>query len=583
MTTGSQEASLIAPHGGRLIQLIADDGRRRGLAEEAQTLRSWDLTQRQVCDIELLLNGGFSPLDGFMARADYEGVCAEMRLADGTLWPIPVTLDATEQFAEELSLGGRIALRHPEGMVLAIMTVSDVWSPDLQAEAVSVFGTDDDVHPGVFSLLKQTNPTYVGGSIEGLELPPQHSFPALRHTPAELRELFELRGWREIVAFQTRNPMHRAHIELTKRAAEQAGAKLLIHPVVGMTKPGDIDYFVRVRAYEAILGRYPADSTELSLLPLAMRMGGPREAVWHAIIRKNHGCTHFIVGRDHAGPGNDRAGKPFYGPYDAQELLRSYRDELGIEVIEFQEMVYVQAEDRYIPTPEVKDGQKALSLSGTELRGLLADGAPVPEWFSYPEVVDVLRSAYPPREQQGFTVFFTGLPSSGKSTVANVLVSKLMELSGRPVTLLDGDIVRKNLSSELSFSKEHRDLNIRRIGFVASEITKHRGIAVCAPIAPYGATRREVREMVRAYGGFIEVYVSTPVEVCEQRDRKGLYAKAKAGLITGFTGVDDPYEAPDHAEVVIDTTDVEPVQAVDAILRELRATGYLPAPGPAAS
>ena len=580
MTTDPRGASLIAPHGGQLKELIADPGRRRDLTKEAQTLPSWDLTPRQVCDIELLLNGGFSPLDGFMSRADYERVCAEMRLADGTLWPIPIPLDVTEQFAEGLSSGARIALRHPEGMVLAVMTVSDVWTPDRRAEAVAVFGTDDDFHPGVFSLLEQTNPTYVGGPIEGLELPPQHSFPALRRTPRELRELFERRGWRDIVAFQTRNPMHRAHIELTKRAAEQIGGKLLIHPVVGMTKPGDIDYFVRVRAYEAILGRYPTDSTELSLLPLAMRMGGPREAVWHAIIRKNHGCTHFIVGRDHAGPGNDRAGKPFYGPYDAQELLRGYREELGIEVVEFQEMVYVEAEDRYVPAPEVKDGQKALSLSGTELRRLLAEGAPVPEWFSYPEAVDVLRDAHPPREQQGFTVFFTGLPSSGKSTVANVLVSMLMERSSRPVTLLDGDIVRKNLSSELGFSKEHRDINIKRIGFVAGEITKHRGIAVCAPIAPYAAARREVREMVGAYGGFVEVYVSTPVEVCEQRDRKGLYAQARAGRITGFTGVDDPYEAPEHAEVVIDTTDISSSEGAEQVLTFLSEAGYLPADNP---
>ena len=575
MTTNPRGASLIAPHGGQLRDLIADEGRRQRLASEAQTLPSWDLTQRQVCDIELLLNGGFSPLDGFISRADYERVCAEMRLADGTLWPIPIPLDVTPQFGEGLASGARIALRHPEGMVLAVMTVSDVWSPDRRAEAVAVFGTDDDFHPGVFSLLEQTNPTYVGGSIEGIELPPQHTFPALRRTPRELRDLFERRGWSDVVAFQTRNPMHRAHIELTKRAAEQAGAKLLIHPVVGMTKPGDIDYYVRVRAYEAILGRYAADSTELSLLPLAIRMGGPREAVWHAIIRKNHGCTHLIVGRDHAGPGNDGSGKPFYGPYEAQELLRQYHHELGIVVVEFPEMVYVEAEDRYVPAPEVTDGQKVLSLSGTELRRLLAEGDPVPEWFSYPEVVDVLQGAYPPREQQGFTVFFTGLPSSGKSTVANVLLSKLMELGSRPVTLLDGDIVRKHLSSELGFSKEHRDLNIKRIGFVASEITKHRGIAVCAPIAPYAAARREVRETVGAYGGFIEVYVSTPVEVCEQRDGKGLYAQARAGILTGFTGVDDPYEPPEDAEVVVDTSDIEPEEAVAQVLQVLQETGYL--------
>ena len=577
-SSDSAGAALGPAHGGELKELMVAEGRRPGLVQEAQSLVSWDLTPRQVCDIELLLNGSFSPLEGFMPLADYDSVCSRMRLADGTLWPIPVTLDVTEEFDSEVSPGTRIALRHPEGIVLAVMTVSDVWRPDRELEATSVFGTKDEFHPGVFGLLHQTNPVYVGGAIEGVEMPPQHTFAHLRRTPRELRELFHERGWTRVVAFQTRNPMHRAHIELTRRAAEMADATLLIHPVVGMTKPGDIDYFVRVRAYEAILPHYPADSTELSLLPLAMRMAGPREAVWHAIIRKNHGCTHLIVGRDHAGPGNDRSGKPFYGPYEAQELLGQYRDELGIEVVEFQEMVYVQAEDRYSPAPEVKDGQKVLSLSGTELRGLLANGDPVPEWFSYPEVVEILRGAYPPREQQGFTVFFTGLPSSGKSTLANVLLSKLMELSSRPVTLLDGDIVRKNLSSELGFSKEHRDLNIKRIGFVASEITKHRGIAVCAPIAPYAAVRREVREMVGAYGGFIEVYVSTPVEVCEQRDRKGLYAKARAGLITGFTGVDDPYEPPEDAEVVIDTTDLEPEEAVDMILRELSVRGYLPTP-----
>ena len=369
--------------------------------------------------------------------------------------------------------------------------------------------------------------------------------------------------------------MHRAHIELTRRAAEEADAKLLIHPVVGMTKPGDVDYFVRVRTYEAILHRYASHSTELSLLPLAMRMGGPREAVWHAIIRKNYGCSHFIVGRDHAGPGADRSGKPFHGPYDAQELIREHRDELGIEVVEFQEMVYVEDIDQYQPQSEVQPGSSVLSLSGTGLRQRLADGAEAPEWFSYPEVMSVLRQAYPPRSQQGFTVFFTSLPSSGKSTLANVLMVKLMEVSARPVTLLDGDLVRKNLSSELGFSKEHRDLNIKRIGYVASEITKHRGVAVCAPIAPYTTVRREVREMVGAYGGFVEVHVATPVEVCEARDRKGLYAKARAGLLTGFTGVDDPYETPEHAEIVVDTTDIEPEQGVELVLDHLRQAGYI--------
>ena len=573
--SGDTASNLIAPHGGALKELMVPAGKAEQLKQEALGLSSWDLTERQVCDIELLLSGAFSPLEGFLDKADYEGVRDNMRLADGTLWPMPITLDVSAEFGASVKAGERIVLRHPEGMVLAIMTTGEPWTPDRKLEATSVFGTDDDKHPGVFSLLEQSNPMYVGGKLEGVEMPPQHTFAEIRRTPAELRKRFEELGWSKVVAFQTRNPMHRAHVELTMRAAKQAGANLLIHPVVGMTKPGDVDYFVRVRAYEAIMHRYPKESTELSLLPLAMRMGGPREAVWHAIIRKNHGCSHFIVGRDHAGPGNDSAGKPFYGPYDAQELIRQYRDELGIDVVEFQEMVYVEETDSYQPAPEVKEGTKVLSLSGTELRDRLATGGEIPEWFSYPEVATVLREAYPPKANQGFTVFFTGLPSSGKSTLANVIMARLMQESSRPVTILDGDLVRKHLSSELGFSEEHRNLNIKRIGYVASEITKHHGIAVCAPIAPYTAVRREVREMVSAYGGFIEVHVSTPVEVCEQRDRKGLYAKARAGIIKGFTGIDDPYEAPEHAEVVVDTTSIEPDEGVDMVLAKIRELGYL--------
>jgi len=571
MSTASDQQA----HGGPLKPLLANAARAEELKREATGLPSWDLTEKQVCDIELLMNGGFSPLDGFMGKADYDRVCAEMRLVDGTLWPMPITLDVSEEFGGSVSSGDRIALRHPEGMVLAVLTVSDAWEPDRKGEAKAVFGTDDDAHPGVFTLLEQSGPMYVGGAIEGVEMPPQHTFRDIRLTPTQLRERFAERGWDKVVAFQTRNPMHRAHIELTKRAAESAGAKLLIHPVVGMTKPGDVDYFVRVRAYEAIMPHYPADSTELSLLPLAMRMGGPREAVWHAIIRKNHGCTHFIVGRDHAGPGNDKNGKPFYGPYDAQELIRQYRDELGIEVVEFQEMVYVEDKDAYMTRDEAGEGAKVLTLSGTQLREALTDGTEVPEWFSYPEVVRALRDAYPPRDRQGFTVFFTGLPSSGKSTLANVLMARLMELTPRPVTLLDGDLVRKHLSSELGFSREHRDLNITRIGYVASEITKHHGIAICAPIAPYTATRRTVRNMVSGFGGFVEVHVSTPLEVCEQRDRKGLYAKARAGIIKGFTGIDDPYEVPEHAELVIDTSDIEAEEAVERVVAYLREHGFL--------
>ena len=571
---GSDNLYDITPHGGKLKELLVDEDRAKELREEAIYLPSWDLTQRQVWDIELLLNGAFSPLEGFMGKADYESVCERMRLSDGTLWPIPITLDVTEEFASRLSEGARIALRHPEGMVLAIMTVTDIWVPDRVKEAEAVFGTRSDEHPGVFALLHQTNPVYIGGRLEGLELPPHHTFKHLRYTPRKLRERFKELGWDRIVAFQTRNPMHRAHVELTKRAMAETGAKLLIHPVVGLTSPGDIDYFTRVRCYQAVLKYYPQGSVLLSLLPLAMRMAGPREALWHAIIRKNYGCTHFIVGRDHAGP-KDRNGNGFYPPYAAQELMEKYKEELGIQMVPFQEMVYVADLDRYLSRDEVPPGAKTLSISGTELRRRLREGKEIPEWFSYPEVIAELRRQYPPRSKQGFTVFFTGLPSSGKSTVAQVLMTKLLEIGTRPVTLLDGDIVRKHLSSELGFSKRDRDLNILRIGFVASEITKNGGIAICAPIAPYDATRRQVRDMISQYGGFILVYVATPLEVCEKRDRKGLYAKARAGLIKDFTGISDPYEPPQDAEIVIDTSKLSPEEAAEIILDHLRKEGYL--------
>jgi len=554
--------------------LLVDEQRALALRQEALHLPSWDLTPRQVWDVELLLNGAFAPLRGFLNRSDYEGVCSQMRLDNGALWPIPITLDVTENFANGLSHGARIALRHPEGMLLAVLSVSDVWRPDKNAEAEAVLGTADEEHPGVFSLLRQTHPVYVGGNLEGLELPPHHTFAPLRHTPAQLREAFKQRGWERVVAFQTRNPLHRAHVELTKRAMAETGAALLLHPVVGRTSPGDVDYFSRVRCYEAVLEHYPPRSAVLSLLPLAMRMAGPREALWHALIRKNYSCTHFIVGRDHAGA-RRRDGQAFYAPQAARELVEQHEREAGIKVVGFEEMVYVKESKAYVPRSQVPAHITPLSLSGSELRVRLRQGLDVPEWFSFPEVIAQLRRVYPPRSQQGFTVFFTGLSGAGKSTVAQVLVAKLMEVGTRPVTLLDGDIVRKNLSSELGFSKEHRDLNIRRIGFVAGEITKNRGVAICAPIAPYAAIRREVRELISACGGFVEVHVATPLEVCEARDRKGLYAKARAGLIKGFTGIDDPYEAPEHPGVVIDTSACSVEEAVDSILNHLRQASFL--------
>ncbi|HXO21468.1 MAG TPA: bifunctional sulfate adenylyltransferase/adenylylsulfate kinase [Thermoanaerobaculia bacterium] len=565
---------LIAPHGGELVNLLADPERAAELKAESRDWPSWDLSARQYCDLELLLNGGFSPLRGYMGRADHDAVCERMRLADGTLWPIPITLDVPRQLADRLS-GRSLALRDPEGVMLAALHVDELWEPDLAASAQAVFGTIDRKHPGVAHLVERTHPVFVGGRLEGLQLPIHYDFRSLRLTPAELRAEFAREGWRRVVAFQTRNPMHRAHCELTMRAAKEAQASLLIHPTVGMTKPGDLDHYTRVRCYQAVLERYPQHTVKLALLPLAMRMGGPREALLHAILRKNHGCTHFIVGRDHAGPGKDSQGKPFYGPYDAQELLRRHETELGVKMVPFQQLVYVEDLDAYYPQDEVPAGKRTLDISGTELRQRLTEGRDLPGWFTFPEVAKELRRTHPPRHQQGFTMFLTGLSGAGKSTIASVLLVKFMETGGRPVTLLDGDIVRKNLSSELNFSKEHRDINIRRIGFVAAEITKNGGIAICAPIAPYDSVRREVRSMIEPGGGFVLIHVATPLLVCEERDRKGLYAKARAGLIKEFTGISDPYEEPADADLVIDASVLSPEEAAQEILLYLEREGYV--------
>jgi sulfate adenylyltransferase len=565
---------LIAPHGGELVNPMVSADRAAELKAASRDWPSWDLTPRQFCDLELLLNGGFSPLTGFMTRADHDSVCERMRLADGTLWPLPVLLDVTPQLAEKLKVGGMLALRDPEGVMLAALHVEEIWEIDREASAQATFGTSGTDHPGAAQLLKGNN-IAVGGRLEGLQLPIHYDFRALRQTPAELRAQFAREGWRRVVAFQTRNPMHRAHCELSLRAAKEVRANLLIHPTVGMTKPGDIDHYTRVRCYQAVLPHLPQQTTKLSLLPLAMRMAGPREAMLHALIRKNYGCTHFIVGRDHASPGNDRQGKPFYGPYDAQELLQQHQEELGVEMVPFKMVSYVEELDTYMPQDEIPPGARTLDISGTELRRRLQEGRELPSWFTYPEVATELRRTHPPRQKQGFTVFFTGLSGSGKSTIASALLVKLMEMGGRPVTLLDGDIVRKNLSSELNFSKEHRDINIRRIGFVAAEITKNGGIALCAPIAPYDSVRKEVRAAVEPGGGFMLVHIATPIEVCEERDRKGLYAKARAGILKEFTGISDPYEEPADAELVIDTTRLSPEEAAQEILLYLEKEGFV--------
>ena len=566
---------LIKPHGDHLVNLLVNKQESEKLIAESKNWISWELSPRQICDLEILINGGFSPLTGFMCKKDYESVCSQMRLEDGTLWPIPIILDVDEEFKKQINIDDRICLRDPEGVMLAVLIAEDIWQPDKLKEADLVYKTKNEEHPGVSHLLHQTNSWYIGGNIEGIQLPEHYDFKSLWLSPSELRNEFSRLGWRKIIAFQTRNPMHRAHYELTMRAIKDNEANLLIHPVTGMTKPGDIDHYTRVRCYQSLLQHYPKHLAKLSLLPLAMRMAGPREALWHAIIRKNYGCTHLIVGRDHAGPGNDSSGKPFYGPYEAQEIVQQYENELNMQMVPFSMMVYVEDKDTYLTVDEVEENDRTLSISGTELRVRLAEGRQIPNWFTFPEVAEELQRTHPPRYKQGFTVFFTGLSGAGKSTVAKVLLIKLYEMGGRPVTLLDGDIVRQNLSSELGFSKEHRNLNIHRIGFVANEITKNGGIAICAPIAPYDSIRKEVRSLIDKNGGFILIHIATPVEICEKRDRKGLYAKARAGIIKDFTGISDPYEEPKDADMVIDTSDNTPDEAAQMVLLHLEHLGYI--------
>lgn len=565
----------VTPHGGELVNLIADRSRADGFKARLKELETIVLNTRQLSDLELLMNGGFSPLTGFMTRPDYESVLDRMRLHDDTLWPVPVCLDVSAGEAERLKPGQTVSLCDKEGFMLAVIHVEDIWQVDKAREIKHVYETDDTDHPGVDYLMHHTGSHYVGGRVEGIQFPLHYAYKRYRHSPEEIRAMYQKLGWRRIVGFHTRNPLHRAQFEITLRAMAEAKANLLLHPVMQRVKPGDIDTYTRIRCYEQTSKNFPPNMMILSLLTLDMRMAGPREALWHAIIRKNYGCTHFIIGQDHAGPGLDRKGRRFYDPDAAKELAVSHSKELGIEILFFDEMIYVVDENAYMPKSEVSQGAEIRQITQDEFNQRLRIGKPVPEWFTFAEVIEELRQAHPPRHSQGFTIFLTGLSGAGKSTVAKVLYARFCEMGKRPVTLLDGDIVRRNLSSELGFSKEHRDINVRRIGFVASEITKNRGIAICAPIAPYTETRRQIRQLIETYGGFVEIYVDTPLEVCEQRDRKGLYAKARSGLIKGFTGVDDPYEAPACPEVRIDTTDLTPDEAVQEVLLYLERAGYI--------
>jgi sulfate adenylyltransferase len=567
----SQPTGVNSPYGGTLVNLIVPEERASAMKAQAKDHASLTLDERGLCDLELLSVGAFSPLRGFLGRADYERVVPEMRLADGTLWPLPVTLPVTP--GNGIAEGKTVALRDVYGNLLAFLHIEEIYPIDKAAEAKGAYGSTDARHPAVAYLNRQSGHN-AAGRLEVIRTPPHYDFIDLRRTPAELREHFRSLGWSQVVAFQTRNPLHRAHEELTKRAAKQIGGGLLIHPVVGVTKPGDVDHFTRVRCYRALVDNYyEPGSVVLSLLPLAMRMGGPREVLLHAIIRRNYGCTHFIVGRDHAGPGNDSTGKPFYGPYAAQESMAKHQDEIGMGMVDFKQMVYLPDEQRYCPVDEVPAGVKTADISGTQVRdNYLAKGLQLPEWFSRPAVAEILNETNPPKFRQGLTIWFTGLSGSGKSTVAHALVERLAEF-GRNVSLLDGDEIRTHLSKGLGFSKEDRDANINRVGYVAGLVAQHGGTTLCAVISPYRETRDNARKSSK--GNFVEVFCDTPIEVCEQRDVKGLYAKARAGEIKGFTGVDDPYEPPLKPEVTLDTSKLSVQECADKIIDKLLELGYI--------
>ena len=565
------KSKLITPYGGKLVNQVVTGQEREELIAESSLYPSIKISQRAVCDLEMIATGAFSPLDRFMGKADYQRVLTEMRLSDGILFPIPITLTID---SEELPTRSEyINLHDSHNNLLAIMRIEEFFRWDPGMEARLVYSTADHRHPMISEMIRWGD-FCVSGELRIINLPKYYDFSDLRHTPAQVRDILDSMGHSDVVAFQTRNPMHRIHEELTKRAAAEVGGSLLIHPVVGLTRQGDVDYYTRVRVYRALMEHYyPQENTALSLLPLAMRMAGPREALWHAIIRRNYGVNHLIVGRDHAGPGNDSQGNPFYGPYEAQEFMNLYQEETGVKMIPFKMLSYLADEEKYVEADQVPESANVYTISGTQVREeYLAKGKLLPEWFTRKETAEILMQRHPPRFKQGFVLWFTGLSGSGKSTTADVLTSLLLE-RGRNLTVLDGDVVRTNLSKGLTFSADDRDTNILRIGFVGGEIARHGGAVITAAISPYRKTRNEARKMVG--DNFVEIYVDTPLEVCESRDVKGLYAKARRGEIKGFTGIDDPYEEPVNPEIRLNTVDHTPEENAHFIVEWLQARDYL--------
>ncbi|OIQ51390.1 putative bifunctional SAT/APS kinase [Pseudodesulfovibrio hydrargyri] len=549
--------------------LLVHPRRAELLKEQATGFKSVNLNPCQLCDLEMLLNRAFHPLDGYLGRKDYESVLSDMRLSDGTLWPLPICLGVSAEFAANLEEGECVAVRDAEGFMLAVLTVSDIWKPDLAAEARAIHGPEARREPVDACCCGLGEPWYIGGRVEGVSYPQRYDFTDIRLTPAEVRRSFAQKGRRKVMAVQAGRPLHRADRAMLEEIAREQGVDLLLSPQLRPSMYFSVDHFSLVRSFRQFTETFPRSMASLNLTPWFERRMGPRGALLRAVVNRNYGCTHMLVWD---GAKAEPRRNILSEDYEAHiRWLADHREETGIVSVAEHCMVLDPASGKYVRS---ETGVRCANDHNAVV-DLLTRGEPVPEWMSFPGVLEELSRTYKPRWKQGITLFLTGLSGAGKSTLAKVLFVKLLELNSRPVTLLDGDIVRTNLSSELSFSREHRNLNVTRIGFVASEIVKNGGVAICAPIAPYAESRRQAREAVEEYGGFVEIHVSTPLAACERRDRKGIYAKARAGIIKGMTGVDDPYVEPENPELRIDTSELSPDEAAHEVLLYLREHRFI--------
>jgi sulfate adenylyltransferase len=515
------------------------------------------LDERNLNDLEMFFLGAFDPLQGYNTFENFNSIVTHGCLEDGTIWPIPFVLPVPECLLTKnnnsVSTHSNVFLnvRDVLGTIVARVSVVDCYKVNIDVYGQLLLETSDTNHPFMDYLHNNhRDSVYVGGNITPI-CPIKHfDFIQYRQNTKQVKDMIRHDHWDAVIGFQTRNPMHKSHFELTRQAVSEvqkeletsntssARVLLLITPSCGVTQPGDIDSATRIRCYQKILPYYKDlynIDVKLVVLPLTMRMAGPKEALWHALIRQNFGCTHFIIGRDHAGPSClQKNGKSFYEPYAAHALLKSFATKLKIIPILSMNMVYVPDKKQYVQENLLPPNASYEQLSGTKFRTALQNREPIPEWFSFPTVLEELKKVYHPRYQQGFCIYFTGLPCSGKSTLAKAVSARLeeRESENRHVSILDADIVRLHLSRGLGYSKQDRSVNVQRIGYVASLITYHYGIVLVANIAPYAADRLSNRRLItNAGGGYIEVYVSTPLSICQTRDVKQHYKNARLGVL----------------------------------------------------